>query len=186
MSPWPPMTNAVTSSAETLNSSARKCRKRAEFEHTRHADDLVLGQAGELLQCPDHGVERVGDADHERIRRIFADAFADGFHDLEVDAQQIVTAHAGLAWHAGGHDADIRAFDGSVVAGAGETGILAENRRGLGNVQRLALGGAFIEVQQNHVAKLFARRNMGECSADHSRSDECDFLAGHKGSPASV
>ena len=37
--------------------------------------------------------------DHEGIRGEFLDALADRFHDLEVDAQKVITAHAGLARH---------------------------------------------------------------------------------------
>ena len=63
---------------------------------------------------PHHGVERVGDADDESAGRVFLDAGADLLHHLEVDAQKIDTAHAGLAWHAGGDDADGGAVDGVV------------------------------------------------------------------------
>ena len=40
-----------------------------------------------------------------------AEALADRLHDLEVDAEQIVAAHARLARHAGGDDADVGAGD---------------------------------------------------------------------------
>ena len=43
--------------------------------------------------------------------RVFLDAGADLLHHLEVDAEQIVAAHARLARHAGGDDADVGAFD---------------------------------------------------------------------------
>ena len=39
-------------------------------EHARHADDLVVRQAGELAQRPHHRVERIGDADDEGVRRV--------------------------------------------------------------------------------------------------------------------
>ena len=37
------------------------------IEHAGHADHLVVRQAAGLLQRPDHGIERIGDADHESI-----------------------------------------------------------------------------------------------------------------------
>ena len=37
--------------------------------------------------------------------RVFPDALADLLHHLEIDAEQIVAAHAGLARHAGRDDA---------------------------------------------------------------------------------
>src|SRR5665811_1596047 len=75
------------------------------IEYAGHADNLLLGQAAAFLQRPHHGVERIGDADHEGIGRIFLDAGADLLHHLEIDAEQIVTAHAGLTRHTGGDDA---------------------------------------------------------------------------------
>ena len=115
VSPWPPSTKAVTSSTETPNSSARKWRKRAEVEHAGHADHHVVRQAGEFAQRPDHGVERVGDADDEGVRGVRLDALADRLHDLQIDAEQVVAAHARLARHAGGDDADVGAGDVGIV-----------------------------------------------------------------------
>jgi hypothetical protein len=92
-------------------------------EHAGHAADLVVRQARELAQRPDHRVERVGDADDEGVRRVVADAFAHLLHDLEVDAQKVVAAHARLARHAGGDDAHIRARDVGVVVGALQLGV---------------------------------------------------------------
>jgi hypothetical protein len=69
----------------------------------------------------------------------YLDAGADLLHDLQVDAQKIVAAHAGLARHAGGDDADIGAFDGLIVVGTRQLGVEAVDRRGLGDVERLAL-----------------------------------------------
>ena len=66
-------------------------------EHAGHADDLVVRQAGEFAQRPDHRVERIGDADDEGVGRMRLDALADRLHHLEVDAEQIVAAHARLA-----------------------------------------------------------------------------------------
>ena len=36
-------------------------------ENAGHADDLVVRQAGEFAQRPDHRIERVGDADDEGV-----------------------------------------------------------------------------------------------------------------------
>ena len=65
----------------------------------------LCGRPRGLVQRPDHGVERIGDADDEGVGRVLLDALADRLHHLEVDAEQVVAAHAGLARHAGGDDA---------------------------------------------------------------------------------
>ena len=148
-------------------------------QNAGHADDLLLGQARELLQGPDHGVERVGDADDEGVGGVGLDALADGLHDLQVDADQVVAAHARLARHAGGDDADVGARDVGVVVGALQGHVLAEDGRGLGDVQGLALRRAFGDVEQDHVAQGFARGHVGQGSADHAGADKGDLRASH-------
>jgi hypothetical protein len=90
----------------------------------------------------------------KRVGRIVADAFAHRFHHLEVDAQQVVAAHARFARHAGGDDADIGACDIGVVLGAAQRGIKAFGRAGFGDVECLALGRAFGDVEQDDVAQV--------------------------------
>jgi hypothetical protein len=68
------------------------------------------------------------------------DALADRLHHLEVDAEQIVAAHAGLAGDAGGDDDDVGTRDIGIIVGAGDLGIETLDRAALGKVQRLALG----------------------------------------------
>ncbi|MNN31467.1 hypothetical protein D3C81_1451560 [compost metagenome] len=150
-------------------------------QHAGHADDLLLGQARELLQGPDHGVERVGDADDEGVGGVLLDALADGLHDLEVDADQVVAAHARLARHAGGDDADVGACDVGVVVGALQGHVLTEDGRGLGDVEGFALRRAFGDVEQDDVAQRFARSHVGQGSADHSGADKGDLRASHRG-----
>ena len=149
-------------------------------EHAGHADDHVLRQAGELLQRPDHRVERVGDADDEGVRRILLDAGADLFHDLEVDAEQVVAAHAGLAGNTGSDDADVGTFDRSVVAGTRQRGIEAFDRRGLGDIEALALRDTVGNVEEDDVAQLLQAGEMRQRATDHARTNKCDLLAGHE------
>src|SRR3546814_6547274 len=61
-----------------------------------HAHDLVMGQPGKFPQRPYHCVERIGDADDKSVRRIGLDALTHGLHDLQIDAQQVIAAHARL------------------------------------------------------------------------------------------
>jgi len=72
--------------------------------------------------CSAHTMASSGlvDADDEGVGGVFLDAGADLLHHLEIDAQEIVAAHAGLARHAGGDDADLGAVERLVGVGAGE------------------------------------------------------------------
>jgi len=108
------------------------------------------------------------------------DAFTDGGHHLEVDAQQVVAAHAGLARHAGGDDDDVRAGDRLVGTGAGELGVEALHGAGFGEVERLALRHAVDDVEQHDVAEFLHCRQMGERAADLTRADQCDLVTRHE------
>jgi hypothetical protein len=152
-------------------------------ENARHADDHVVREPREFAQRPDHRVERVGDADDEGVRRMGLDPFAHGLHDLEVDADEVVAAHARLAGDAGGDDADVRARDVGVGIRAGERRVEPFGGSGFGDVERLALRRAFGDVEEDDVAELLECREVGERSADLSRADEGDFRSGHVRTP---
>ena len=148
-------------------------------EDAGHADHMALRQAREFLQRPYHRVERVGDADHESLGRVFLEAGADLLHDLEVDTEKIVAAHTGLARHAGRHDADIGALYGGVVIDAGEACVEIVDRGGLGDVEPLALRDAFGNIEEDDVAEFFQPDHVGEGAADHPGADEGDLVACH-------
>ena len=157
-----------------------KWRKRALSSTPAMPTTLFVGKAGEFLQRPDHGIERVGDADDKGIRGVFGDARADLLHDLEIDFQKVIAAHAGLARHAGGDDHDIGAFDVLVFGRALESGVIAFDRCGLGQVERLALGHAVNDVEQHHVAELLQRDQMRQRATDLTGTDKGDFLTRHE------
>src|SRR5690606_18493201 len=113
----------------------------------------------------------------EGLGRIFADARADLLHHLEIDADQVVAAHAGLSRHAGGNDADVRALDAGIVVDADITRVETLDRRGLSDVQSLALRRALGDVEQNDVAEFIEADEVGERAADHAGPDEGYLVA---------
>ena len=144
---------------------------------------MCFGSAAALLQGPDHGVERIGDADDEGVGRVFLDAGADLLHHLEIDAEQVVAAHAGLARNAGGDDAHRRALDPLVGIGAGEAGVEALDRRRLHEVERLALRHPLHDVEEDDVAELLEADQMSERAADLARADQRNLVSRHLGDP---
>ena len=109
------------------------------IEHACHANHHVARHAAGALQRPYHGVERVGDDDDEGAWGVFLDARAHLLHHLDVNADEVVSAHAGLAWNAGSYDAYVGTFDVRIGVGAFETAIETLHRARLGDVERLAL-----------------------------------------------
>ncbi len=111
------------------------------------------------------------------------DALAHRLHDLEVDADEIIAAHAGLARHTGRDDADIGTGNRLIAVGAGELGVKAFHRAGLRQVERLALRQALGNVEDHDVAQFAERGEMRQRAPDHATTDQCDFLARH-GNPS--
>ena len=142
-----------------------------------------MRQAGEFAQRPDHRVERVGDADDEGAGRVRLDALADRLHHLQIDAEQIVAAHSRLAGDAGGDDDDVGALDVGIVVRALEGDVEALDRAALGEVERLALGDALDDVEQDDVAQLLRRREMSQRAADIAGTDQRDLVTSHGALP---
>ena len=178
-SPWPPSTNAETSSTEMPSSDGEEVAEARRIEHAGHADHHVARQAGGLLQRPDHGVERVGDDDDEGGRGILLDAGADLLHHLDVDADEIVAAHARLARHAGGDDADVGTLNIGIGVGAAKLAVEAFDRARLGDIQRLALRQALGDVENDDIAQLLQPDQMRKRPTDHATADQGDLRARH-------
>ena len=111
--------------------------------------------------------------------RMRLDAVADRVHHLQIDAEQVVAAHAGLARHAGGDDDDVGAGDVGVGARARELGVEALDRPGFGEIERLALRHAVDDVEQDDVAQFLQRGQMRQRAADLAGPDQSNLLARH-------
>ena len=93
-------------------------------------------------------------ADDEGVGAMLLDGRGRPGDDLGVLADEIVAAHAGLAREAGGDDHHVGARDRGIVVAAGDLGVEALDRRGLGDVERLALRHAVEDVEQDDVAEF--------------------------------
>ena len=156
-----------------------KVAEACAVQHAGHAANLACGQAGELLQGPDHRVERVGDTDDKGVGRVVANALPNRFHDLEIDAQQIIAAHPGLARDAGRHDAHIGASDVRVILRAFQVSIKPLRWPGFSDIERFALRNSFGDVEHDHIPQFLKRCEMGECTPDLSGAYQGDFGSGH-------
>ena len=144
----------------------------------------MVRQLRKFAQRPDHRVERIGDADDEGVGRVVPDPLADRLHHLQIDAEQIVAAHPRLAGDAGGDDDDVGALDVGIIVRALERDVEALDRAALGKIERLALRHALDHVEQDDVAKLLRRGEMGERAADIAGADKRDLVASHGALPA--
>ncbi len=150
------------------------------IENAGHADDACRRQAGHFLHHPDHDVERVGDDDDEGVRAMLLDVLADRGDDLGVDADEIVAAHAGFARDAGRDDNDIGARQLGIIVRADDLGVKILDRRGLGDIERLALRHAFDDVEQHDVAEFLQSDEQRQRAANLPGADQCDLVACHR------
>ena len=88
-----------------------------------------------------------------RWRRGTARPAHDGGHDAGVLRDEVVSAHARLAGQAGGHDDDLAAGRVGVPVRAGDLDVVADDRGGLGEVERLALRQALDDVHEDYVGQ---------------------------------
>ena len=100
-----------------------------------------------------HRVERVGDDDEDRVRRVARGLLHDAAHDAGVLGQQVIATHARLAGEAGGDDDDVGAGSVGIVVRAGDLHVVAHDRGRLGQVERLALWQALDDVDQHHIGQ---------------------------------
>ena len=108
------------------------------------------------------------------------DAGADLVHDLEIDAEQVVAAHAGLARHAGGDDADVGALRSPHSEFVPRYArIEAVDRRRLGDVERPCPAAALDDVEQDDVAQFLEPDQMSQRAADLAGADKRDLLTRH-------
>ena len=107
------------------------------------------------------------------------DAGADRVHHLQVDAEQVVAAHAGLPRHAGGDDDHVRAGDVGVGTRPRQLRVEALDRPGFGDVERLALRNAVDDVEEDDVAQFLHGGQMRQRPADLARPDQSNLLSRH-------
>ena len=104
-----------------------------------------------------------------------------------IDTDQIIAAHAGLARHACGHEDNVRAGDVGVVVGALHVGVEAFRGAGFGDVECLALRDTFGNVEHDDVTEVLDGCEMGKRAADLACADEGNLGSGHENSsPSSV
>ena len=124
-----------------------------------------------------HGVERIGDHDDDAVRRVLGDLLGGGPDDFVIGHQEIVAAHARFAREAGGDDRDIGVRGRLVIVGARDHHVIALNRAGLQQVERLTLRNAFHHVDQDDIGKFFIGNAQRAIRADISGAHNRDFLS---------
>ncbi len=107
-------------------------------------------------------------------------ALAHSLHDLRIDADQIIAAHARFARNTGGDDDHIRPFQVRIVIGARHFCIKPFNRGGLCDVQRLALRHAVNNVENNNVTQLLQTSQKRQGSANISRANQRNLVPCHE------
>ena len=107
------------------------------------------------------------------------DLLGHALDDLLVRREQVVAAHARLARKPGGDHDDVGAGRLVVAVGAGDVRLVADDRPGLVEVERLALRHALDDVHEHDVGVVALGEPLCGGRADVAGADDCD-LASHR------
>jgi hypothetical protein len=145
-------------------------------EHAGHADDALARELAQAVDRLAHRVERVGHRDDDAVRRVADDLLGHRLHDLVVDVDEIVAAHARLARHARGDDDHVRPGAHRVVVAADDLAVRPDDGAALGDVQgdagRLVLG----DVDDDDVGEVALGDDARGGHADVAGAAyDCDF-----------
>ena len=103
------------------------------------------------------------------------DLLGDVLDDLLVRLHEVVAAHARRARQAGGDHDDLRAGRLVVPVRAGDVRLVAEHGAHLVDVERLALGEAFLDVDEDDVRVIARREHLRAGRADVPGADDGDL-----------
>ena len=102
---------------------------------------------------------------------ILLDPFGNRGHDLGVDFDQVVTAHARFAGEAGGDDDDVGTLDVFVAVGPFQVDVEAVNRSRFGDVEHLTLRKTFDDVEQHHITQFTQSAELSQNATNLSTTD---------------
>ena len=71
------------------------------------------------------------------------------------------------------------ALERFIGIGAGQLGVEAVDRGGLGDVERLALRNALRDIEHHDIAKFFQSDEMSERPSDLTGADQANLVARH-------
>ena len=94
----------------------------------------MFGKTAGVESHMTHGIQRIADDDNDGVRRSFGHLFGHFLHDAGVGAEQVVTAHSGLAGDSGGNNDDIRSLCGVIGINPGQMRIVFLNWRRFGQI----------------------------------------------------
>ena len=110
---------------------------------------------------------------------MIANTVANLLHHIGIDPDQIITAHAGLAGHAGCDNNDIAVCQRCIVICARQHRVKPLDGAGLRNIQRLALRYALGNIEHGDIAQFLETRQKRQRPADIASTNERYFIACH-------
>jgi hypothetical protein len=145
-----------------------------------HADYPLPRKPAQTVDGLAHRVERIRHRDDDRVRRVLDDLLGDRLHDLEIDVEQIIAAHPGLARDTG-RDHDHIGASGlfpALLRGADahDARVGGFDRTRLEHVERHPLRFGLGDVDNHDVRQLPVGNRPRNRRADSARAtDDGDF-----------
>ena len=104
-----------------------ECCETCGVENASLTNNALCREAGDFAAQGNHSVERIGDYDDDCIRCVDTDAFSNCGHDLGVNFDQVIAAHARLTRQASSNDNNVGACNISVAVGASARNVKTVN-----------------------------------------------------------
>ena len=126
------------------------------IEHTSHAHHTVVGQSGRLPCLVSHDIQGIGYNHNDGFRAVGQNLLSHTLDNPRIGRDQIVAAHPRLARQATGDHDDIRSCGLAIVVGRAHcAGVVAVDRAGLPDIEGLALGKSFFDVEEDDLVADF-------------------------------
>ena len=169
----------MTSSTETLNSSARKWRKRAES--STPAIPTTLWNGSPEYFCSAHTITSSGLVMQmtKALGAYFLMPAPTWLITLRLISSRSSRLMPGLRATPAVTITTSHSLSELVAVGARVAGIEALDGRAFGDVERLALRHPFQDVEQHDIAQFLEAGEVGERAADHAAADQTNLAAGH-------
>lgn len=128
------------------------------------------------MKRKENGVERVGDEDEERLRRIFIDEREKMLNKIKVDEKEIVEDNERIERKEWGEDEEVWELNGGVIVRESEIRIEKIERRRLGDIKKIEMRGELRNVEKEEVKELIKKGKVRESKEDNEGEDEGNIV----------
>src|SRR6266567_5530013 len=166
--------NVAHGDSQLLRDKCTETRCIKDAGHTNHA----LSREAADVKCKlRHCIQRVGDHNHDTIRRVLDDVLSYLCHDLLVFLDQVIPGHPRFARETRSNYNDSRAGGVGIIIGASNQRVIAKHWPRLEHIQGLTLRHVWHNVKHHHVSVVSFDQTLYQRTTDESGANDSYFTA---------